>query len=224
MANGIAERLIGTLRRDCLNHMVILGEVHLRRILTAYAIYYNQSRTHLALNKDCPLERPIQRLGSVAATPVLAGLHQTTNTPGSNFRKGQRIDEPSLKRKITAAQGGDQFGRMSIANPHPVPPVSRWHPLPATVVAHADSASEECEVVSVPEVSKVMKVMKAMKAMKVSDVVSWKDRAVVEPMHASPSAGHAKVVWAAEGMDAARAVHATKAVASHTAHRVGGHH
>ena len=73
--NGIAERLIGTLRCECLDHMVIFGEAHLRRILSAYAVYYNQSRTHLALNKDCPLERPIQRFGSVAATPVLAGLH-----------------------------------------------------------------------------------------------------------------------------------------------------
>jgi transposase InsO family protein len=73
--NGIAERLIGTLRRECLSHMVIFGEAHLRRILSAYAVYYNQTRTHLALNKDCPLQRPIQRFGSVAAIPVLAGLH-----------------------------------------------------------------------------------------------------------------------------------------------------
>ena len=73
--NGIAERLIGTLRRECLDHMVIFGEAHLRRILSAYAVYYNQTRTHLALNKDCPRERPIQRFGSVVAIPVLAGLH-----------------------------------------------------------------------------------------------------------------------------------------------------
>ena len=73
--NGIAERLIGTLRRECLDHLVIFGAAHLRRILTAYAAYYNQTRTHLALNKDCPLERPIQRFGIIAATPVLAGLH-----------------------------------------------------------------------------------------------------------------------------------------------------
>jgi transposase InsO family protein len=73
--NGIAERLIGTLRRECLNHMVIFGEAHLRRVLSAYTVYYNQTRTHLALNKDCPLQRPIQRFGSVAATPVLAGPH-----------------------------------------------------------------------------------------------------------------------------------------------------
>jgi hypothetical protein len=47
--------------------MVIFGQAHLWRILSAYAVYYNQTRTHLALNKDCPLERPIQRFGSVAA-------------------------------------------------------------------------------------------------------------------------------------------------------------
>ena len=73
--NGIAERLIGTLRRECLDHMVIFSEAHLRRILSAYTVYYNHTRTHLALNKDCPLERPIQRFGSVVAIPVLAGLH-----------------------------------------------------------------------------------------------------------------------------------------------------
>ena len=73
--NGIAERLIGTLRRECLDHMVIFGEAHLRRILSTYAAYYNQTRTHLALNKDAPLQRPVQRSGGVAAIPVLAGLH-----------------------------------------------------------------------------------------------------------------------------------------------------
>jgi transposase InsO family protein len=73
--NRIAERLIGTLRRECLDHMVIFGETHLQRILTAYAAYYNQTRTHLALHKDCPLERPIKRFGGVAAIPVLANLH-----------------------------------------------------------------------------------------------------------------------------------------------------
>jgi transposase InsO family protein len=73
--NGIAERLIGTLRRECLDHMVILGEAHLRRILSAYAGYYNRTRTHLALNKDAPLHRAVQQFGRIAATPVLAGLH-----------------------------------------------------------------------------------------------------------------------------------------------------
>ncbi len=49
--------------------------MHLRRILSAYAAYYNQTRTHLALQKDTPLQRPIQRFGRIATVPVLAGLH-----------------------------------------------------------------------------------------------------------------------------------------------------
>ena len=73
--NGIAERLIGTLRRECLDQMVICGEAHLRRILSAYAAYYNQARTHLALQKDAPLRRAAQRSGAIVAIPILAGLH-----------------------------------------------------------------------------------------------------------------------------------------------------
>jgi len=73
--NGIAERLIGTLRRECLDQMVIFSEPHLRRILVSYAAYYNQARTHLALQKDAPLHRAVQRSGAIIAIPVLAGLH-----------------------------------------------------------------------------------------------------------------------------------------------------
>jgi transposase InsO family protein len=73
--NGIAERLIGTLRRECLDQVVIFGETHLRRILSAYAAYYNQARTHLALEKDAPLHRAVQRSGANVAIPILAGLH-----------------------------------------------------------------------------------------------------------------------------------------------------
>jgi len=69
------ERLIGTLRRECLDQMLILSEAHLRRILTLYASYYNESRTHLSLRKDTPRGRAIQRYGNIAATPVLSGLH-----------------------------------------------------------------------------------------------------------------------------------------------------
>ncbi len=73
--NGHTERLIGSIRRECLDHVVILGEAHLRRILKAYAAYYNQVRTHLALTKDAPLSRPVHRFGEVMAKPVLGGLH-----------------------------------------------------------------------------------------------------------------------------------------------------
>jgi transposase InsO family protein len=73
--NGYAERLIGTLRRECLDQVVSLGETHLRRILCAYAAYYNQARTHLALQKDAPLHRAVQQSGAIVAIPILAGLH-----------------------------------------------------------------------------------------------------------------------------------------------------
>jgi len=73
--NGHVERLIGTVRRECLDRMLIFGETHLRQILTLYASYYNESRTHLSLHKDTPLGRAVQRHGNIAATPVLSGLH-----------------------------------------------------------------------------------------------------------------------------------------------------
>jgi transposase InsO family protein len=73
--NPYVERLIGTLRRDCLDHVLILSEQHLCRILTSYALHYNKTRTHLALSKDAPLRRAIQRSGSIVTTPILSGLH-----------------------------------------------------------------------------------------------------------------------------------------------------
>ncbi len=73
--NGIAERLIGTLRRECLEHVVVFGERHFRRVLSAYAAYYNEARTHRSLRKDAPLRRAIERVGAVTAIPVLGGLH-----------------------------------------------------------------------------------------------------------------------------------------------------
>ena len=73
--NGIAERLIGTLRRECLDHVVVFGERHLRWVLFAYAAYYNETRPHRSLQKDTPLRRAVQRIGEVAVIPVLGGLH-----------------------------------------------------------------------------------------------------------------------------------------------------
>jgi transposase InsO family protein len=73
--NEHAERLIGSIRRECLDHIVVLGEAHLRRILAAYASYYNELRTHQSLGKDAPAHRPIQRLGQLAARPIPGGLH-----------------------------------------------------------------------------------------------------------------------------------------------------
>jgi transposase InsO family protein len=73
--NGFAERLIGSIRRECVDHVVILGQAHLRRILTKYAAYYNELRTHRSLDKDAPVHRAIQHAGCIVSAPVLGGLH-----------------------------------------------------------------------------------------------------------------------------------------------------
>jgi transposase InsO family protein len=73
--NAYVERLIGTLRRECLDHVLIYGERHLRRILTLYSLYYNETRTHLRLGKDTPLRRSVQRSGTIVTIPILSGLH-----------------------------------------------------------------------------------------------------------------------------------------------------
>lgn len=71
--NGHMERLIGTIRRECLDHVLIIGTRHLRQVLASYAAYYNQARTHLALQKDAPLYRVVQPSGRIVAIPVLSG-------------------------------------------------------------------------------------------------------------------------------------------------------
>jgi transposase InsO family protein len=73
--NGYVERLIGSIRRESLDHLVVFGEAHLRVALKAYASYYNQVRTHLALEKDAPDFRRIQKIGRIASIPILGGLH-----------------------------------------------------------------------------------------------------------------------------------------------------
>jgi transposase InsO family protein len=73
--NGHAERLIGSLRRECLDHVVVYGERHLRQLLLAYMEYYNFARTHLSLNKDTPVPRAAQAVGCIHARPILGGLH-----------------------------------------------------------------------------------------------------------------------------------------------------
>ncbi|MGD0846418.1 integrase core domain-containing protein [Bradyrhizobium sp.] len=73
--NGFAERLIGSVRRECLDHIIVLGEAHLGRILRSYARYYNDIRTHRALDKDAPASRPVQRTGSISSQAILGGLH-----------------------------------------------------------------------------------------------------------------------------------------------------
>ena len=74
--NGFAERLIGSIRRECVDHFIVLGEAHLRRILRSYARYYNDIRTHRSLDKDAPVSRPVQRTGVITSNPILGGLHR----------------------------------------------------------------------------------------------------------------------------------------------------
>ena len=75
--NAYVERIIGSIRRECLDHVIVLDERHLRRVLSTYFEYHHRSRTHLSLGKDCPEPRPIQPLnaGSVIAFPKVGGLH-----------------------------------------------------------------------------------------------------------------------------------------------------
>ncbi len=68
-------RLIGSIRRECLDHIIDSGEAHLRRIIISYAAYYNSVRTHRSLNKDAPIFRPIQQIGIIRSHPILGGLH-----------------------------------------------------------------------------------------------------------------------------------------------------
>jgi transposase InsO family protein len=73
--NGFAERLIGSIRREGLDHVIVLGEAHLRRILKSYADYYNSVRTHRSLHKDAPISRSIHQTGIIQSNQILGGLH-----------------------------------------------------------------------------------------------------------------------------------------------------
>ena len=70
-----SRKLIGSIRRECADHVIALGEAHLRRILQAYARYYNDLRTYRSLDKDAPLSRPVQRIGRITSHALLGGLH-----------------------------------------------------------------------------------------------------------------------------------------------------
>jgi hypothetical protein len=73
--NSYVERFIGSVRRECLDHVLVFNEAGLGRVLEAYRGYYERSRTHLALAKDTPIPRPITDDGVVIAVPEVGGLH-----------------------------------------------------------------------------------------------------------------------------------------------------
>jgi hypothetical protein len=75
LAKCVPERLIGSIRRECIDHIVIFGERHLRHVLLSYMTYYNGTRTHLSLNKDAPVPRAAETAGRILCRPILGGLH-----------------------------------------------------------------------------------------------------------------------------------------------------
>ncbi len=75
--NGHVERVICSIRRECLDHIIVANEAHLRRVLCAYERYYNYSRTHLSIDKDAPFGRPVQGVGRISVVPHLGGLHNS---------------------------------------------------------------------------------------------------------------------------------------------------
>jgi transposase InsO family protein len=73
--NCFVERPIDPIRRECVDHVVALGKEHLRRVLRAYASYYNETRTHRSLNEDAPIPRPVERIGRIASHALVGALH-----------------------------------------------------------------------------------------------------------------------------------------------------
>ena len=86
--NGFAERLIGSIRRECVDHLVVLGEAHLRWILTKYATYYNELRTHRSLNKDAPIRRAIQQWAASYLHPSSAAFITTIAESSFQYTQG----------------------------------------------------------------------------------------------------------------------------------------
>ena len=106
--NGYAERLIGSIRRECLDHVVVFGERRLRHVLSCYIDYYNAARTHLSLEKDTPVARAVQSIGPIQARPVLGGLHHQyaridlRQGQGSDLGAGQIAQEAAGHTRDTA--------------------------------------------------------------------------------------------------------------------------
>ena len=75
--NPYCERLVGSIRRECLDRVIILGEIHLKRLLSSYFDYYHHSRTHLSLDRNSPVAREVERpaMGEVISIPQVGGLH-----------------------------------------------------------------------------------------------------------------------------------------------------
>jgi len=73
--NGYVERVIGSIKRERLDHVIVMNEDHLRSVLSEYVLYYNKYRTHLGINKDSPDGRSVQIAGKIEKIPAVNGLH-----------------------------------------------------------------------------------------------------------------------------------------------------
>src|SRR5262249_29624973 len=110
--NGFAERLIGSIRRECVDHLIVLGKTHLRRVLKSYARYYNEMRTHRSLDKDAPRSRPVQRTGSIVSHALLACSHRfSPSAPQSRIKQQQRIGAYRLLVVPSPQRSGRSRGR-----------------------------------------------------------------------------------------------------------------
>jgi hypothetical protein len=116
--NGHAERLIGSLRRECLDHVVVFGERHLRQLLLAYMEYYNFARTHLSLNNDAPVHGLLRQLGAFTRTQFSANY--IISTLGFDLRQGQG----SKTTFPTPQKGVEPAAREQLVRTPPVGPFS----------------------------------------------------------------------------------------------------
>lgn len=92
--NPFVERLIGTIRRDCLNHVIVFSAAHLRRIITRYLDYYHRARCHRSLERNSPVPRVLEQGGRIVAIPYLGGLHHRSgcSTPMGVFSRPASLD------------------------------------------------------------------------------------------------------------------------------------
>jgi hypothetical protein len=102
--NSFAERLIGTIRRECVDHIVVLGETHLRRTLREYARYYNTARTHRSLDQDAPVSRSVQQIGRIMSHALVGGLHHQYVRSRFSARTPRQPGAPSRNYGVSSAQ------------------------------------------------------------------------------------------------------------------------
>ena len=89
--------MIGSIRRECIDYVIVFGERHLRHLLRSYLDYYNETRTHLSLDKDAPVSRAIEAVGRIFSRPVLGGLHHQYGRIYFATGTGRTFDEVAAR-------------------------------------------------------------------------------------------------------------------------------